>query len=146
MSDPVKPIVFYIGPGVPDRWRPYLKAGVELWSPAFEKAGFSNALVARDARTAAQDPNWSVEDISQNVIRWVTTERVNAYGPHVVDPRSGEILSAYILIWPSVLDYFSRYYYALFGTVDPEAAKLPLPPDKLGRLLTYIVAHKVGHA
>ena len=145
VSDPVQPIVFYIGPGVPDRWRPYLKAGVELWNPAFEKAGFSNALVALDAPTPSQDPNWSVEDIGQNVIRWVTTERVNAYGPHVVDPRSGEILSAHILIWPSVLDYFSKYYYALFGTVDPEAAKLPLPPDTLGRLLTYIVAHEVGH-
>ncbi|MCA3574495.1 MAG: zinc-dependent metalloprotease [Aestuariivirga sp.] len=146
VSDPVKPIVFYIGPGVPDRWRPYLKAGVELWNPAFEKAGFSNALVALDAPTPAQDPNWSVEDISQNVIRWVTTERVNAYGPHVVDPRSGEILSAHILIWPSVLDYFSKYYFALFGTVDPEAATLPFSTDKLGRLLTYIVAHEVGHA
>lgn len=146
VSDPVKPIVFYIGPGVPDRWRPYLKAGVELWNPAFEKAGFSNALVARDAPTPAEDPNWSVEDVSQNVIRWVTTERVNAYGPHVVDPRSGEILAAHILIWPSVLDYFSKYYYALFGTVDPDAAKLPLPTDKLGRMLTYIVAHEVGHA
>ena len=145
VSDPVKPIVFYIGPGVPDRWRPYLKAGVEMWNPAFEKAGFSNAIVAKDAPTPQQDPNWSVEDISLNVIRWVPTEHANAYGPHVIDPRSGEVLSAHILIWPSVLDYFSKYYYALFGTVDPEAAKLPFSTDLQGRLLTYIVAHEVGH-
>lgn len=145
VSDPVKPIVFYIGPGVPERWRPYVKAGVETWQPAFEKAGFSNAIIARDAPTPQQDPNWSVEDINQNVIRWVTTEHANAYGPHVIDPRSGEVLSAHILVWPSVLDYFSKYYYALFGTVDPQAAKLPLPEDKLGKLLTYIVAHEVGH-
>jgi hypothetical protein len=146
VSDPVQPIVFLIGPGVPDRWRPFIKAGVELWQPAFEKAGFSNAIIARDAPTPQQDPDWSVEDIGHNIIRWVTTERINAYGPHVVDPRSGEILSAHVLIWPSVLDYFSKYYFALFGTVDPAAAKLPLSTEKMGELLTYIVAHEVGHA
>ncbi len=145
VSDPVKPIVFYVGPGVPDRWRPYVKAGIESWNPAFEAAGFSHAIVARDAPTPEEDPNWSAEDVSHNVVRWVTTERVNAYGPHVIDPRSGEVLSAHILIWPSVLDYFSKYYYALFGTVDPEAAKLPFSPEKTGELLSYIVAHEVGH-
>jgi hypothetical protein len=143
VSDPVKPIVFYIGPGVPDRWRPYLKAGVELWKPAFEKAGFSNAIVALDA--PAGDPDWFVEDVSRNVIRWVATERANALGPHVIDPRSGEVLSAHILIWPSVLDYFSKYYFALFGTVDPQATRLPLSTDVQGRMLTYVVAHEVGH-
>lgn len=145
VSDPVKPIVFYIGPGVPDRWRPYLKAGVEMWKPAFEKAGFSNAIMAVDAPSPQQDPDWFVEDVSRNVIRWVTTDHANAYGPHVVDPRSGEVLSAHILIWPSVLDYFSKYYFALFGTVDPQAAKLPLSTDMQGRMLTYVVAHEVGH-
>ena len=145
VSDPVKPIVFYIGPGVPDRWRPYLKAGVEMWRPAFEAAGFSNAIIAVDAPSPQSDPDWSVEDIGHNVIRWVPTDRVNALGPHVVDPRSGEILSAHIQIWPSVLDYFSKYYFALFGTVDPAAAKLPFSTEKAGELLSYIVAHEVGH-
>jgi hypothetical protein len=145
VSDPVKPIVFYIGPGVPDRWRPYIKAGIEMWKPAFEKAGFSNAIMAADAPSPQQDPDWFVEDVSHNVIRWVTTEHANAFGPHVVDPRSGEVLSAHILIWPSVLDYFSKYYFALFGTVDPQAAKLPLSTDMQGRMLAYVVAHEVGH-
>ncbi len=142
VSDPVKPIVYYIGPGVPKRWRPYVKAGVELWKPAFEAAGFSNAITAVDA---PDDPNFSVEDITNNIIRWVPTDRVNAFGPHVVDPRSGEILAAHILVWPSVLDYMSKYYYGVAGTLDPQAAKLPLPQEKLGQILTYIVAHEVGH-
>jgi hypothetical protein len=145
VSDPVKPIVFYIGPGVPKRWRPYVKAGVEMWKPAFEAAGFANAIMAVDAPDPKDDPDWSVEDITHNVIRWVPTEHINAYGPHVIDPRSGEILSAHILVWPSVLDYFSKYYYAIAGTLDPEAAKLPLPQEKMGQLLTYVVAHEVGH-
>lgn len=145
VSDPAKPIVFYIGPGVPKRWRPYIKAGVELWKPAFEAAGFSNAITAVDAPDPSVDPNWSVEDITHNVIRWVPTDRVNAYGPHVIDPRSGEILSAHILVWPSVLDYFSKYYYAVAGTLDPDAAHLPLSQAKMGEILTYVVAHEVGH-
>ncbi|PZF78285.1 hypothetical protein DK847_00205 [Aestuariivirga litoralis] len=145
VSDPVKPIVFYIGPGVPKRWRPYIKAGVELWKPAFEAAGFSNAIMAVEAPDPSVDPNWSVEDITHNVIRWVPTNRVNAYGPHVIDPRSGEILSAHILVWPSVLDYFSKYYYAVAGTLDPDASHLPLPQEKMGEILTYVVAHEVGH-
>lgn len=145
VSDPVKPIVFYIGPGVPKRWRPYVKAGVKAWKPAFEAAGFSNAIMAVDAPDAATDPDWVNEDITHNIIRWVPTDHANAFGPHAIDPRSGEVLSAHILIWPSVLDYFAKYYYAVAGTLDPDAARLPLPQAKMGEILAYVVAHEVGH-
>lgn len=145
VSDPVKPIVFYIGPGVPKRWRPYVKAGVEMWKPALAAAGFSNAIMAVDAPDPQDDPDWSVEDLTHNIIRWVPTDHANALGPHVIDPRSGEVLSAHILVWPSVLDYFSKYYFALAGTLDPDAATLPLPQNKMGQILTYVVAHEVGH-
>lgn len=145
VSDPVKPIIFYLGTGIPDRWRPYVRAGVEAWRPVFEKAGFSNAVVAMDAPTPQQDPNWHAEDVSINVIRWLPQGNVNALGAHVVDPRSGEVLSAHILLWASVVDYFARYYHGLFATVDPEAATLPLSDKKMGELMTYIVIHEVGH-
>lgn len=147
VSDPVKPITYHLGPGIPERWKPYITAGVLQWLPAFEAAGFSNAIRVLDAPTPAQDPNWSPEDLSINVIRWVPEEKVNAMGPHVVDPRSGETLSAHIHIWPSVIDYFGQYYWALFGGagVDPAAARLPLSTEKSGAILAYIVAHEVGH-
>ncbi len=147
VSDPVKPITFYIGRGVPDRWRPYLKAGVLQWLPAFEAAGFSNALRVLDAPTPEQDPDWFDEDVSINIIRWLPQEFVNAMGPHVSDPRSGETLSAHIHLWPSVTGYFGQYYWALFGGsgVDPAAARLPLPEARTGELLSYILAHEVGH-
>jgi len=145
VSDPVKPIIFYLGTGIPDRWRPYVKAGVEAWRPVFEKAGFSNAVVALDAPTPQQDPNWHAEDVSINVIRWLPQGNVNALGAHVVDPRSGETLSAHILLWASVVDYFARYYHSVFATVDPEAATLPLSDKKMGELMAYIVTHEVGH-
>jgi Met-zincin/Domain of unknown function (DUF5117) len=146
VSDPVKPITFYLGRGIPDRWRPYVKAGVLQWLPAFEAAGFSNALRVLDAPTPEQDPTWSAEDVTINVIRWLTEERVNAMGPHVSDPRTGETLSAHIQIWPQVIDGFGQYYWSMFGGgVDPQAPRLPLATEKSGALLTYIVAHEVGH-
>lgn len=147
VSDPVKPITFYIGRGVPERWRPYLKAGVLQWLPAFEAAGFSNAIRVLDAPTPEQDPDWFEEDVTINVIRWLPQEFVNAMGPHVVDPRSGEQIGAHIHVWPTVMGYFGQYYWALFGGsgVDPAAAKLPLPDERAGALLSYIFAHEVGH-
>jgi hypothetical protein len=146
VSDPVKPITYYLGPGIPARWKPYITAGVLQWLPVFEAAGFSNAIRVLDAPTPAQDPNWTPEDVTINVIRWVPQEFANAMGPHVVDPRSGETLSAHIQIWPQVLDFFGQYYWAMFGGgVDPEARSLPLSTEKTGALLSYVVAHEVGH-
>jgi hypothetical protein len=145
VSDPVEPIVFYIGRGVPDRWRPYMKAAVEQWQPVFEAAGFSNAIIAKDAPTEEEDPSWSAEDVRHSVIRWIPQSLANAMGPVTYDPRSGEILSSHILVWPEVIDIFQRYYYAVAGTLDPEAASLPLSEQKQGELLTYLVSHEVGH-
>ena len=147
VSDPVKPITYYLGRGMPERWKPYITAGVLQWLPAFEAAGFSNAIRVLDAPTPEQDPDWSPEDVTINVIRWVPQENVNAMGPRVTDPRSGETLSAHIQVWPQVIDGFGQYYWGLFGGsgVDAGAARLPLSTEKSGALLSYVVAHEVGH-
>ena len=146
ISDPVEPITFWIGPGTPERWRPAMRAAVEMWLPAFEAAGFSNALQVLEAPSPEEDPDWAVEDATRHVIRWLPSRYPNAMGPHVVDPRTGEILASHIIIWPDVVEYFSLYYYSVFGGVDPRAASLPLPFDLQSELLTYIVGHEVGHA
>jgi len=147
VSDPVKPITYYLGRGMPERWKPYVTAGVLQWLPAFEAAGFSNAIRVLDAPTPEQDPSWSPEDVTINVIRWVPQENVNAMGPRVTDPRSGETLSAHIQVWPAVIDGFGQYYWGLFGGsgVDASAPRLPLSTEKSGALLSYVVAHEVGH-
>jgi len=147
VSDPVKPITYYLGRGMPERWKPYVTAGVLQWLPVFEAIGFSNAIRVLDAPTPQQDPDWSPEDVTINVIRWVPQENANAMGPHVTDPRSGETLSAHIQIWPSVIDWFGQYYWGLFGGsgVDTAAPRLPLSTEKSGALLSYIVAHEIGH-
>lgn len=146
VSDPVKPIVFHVGQGVPDRWRAAIKRGIEAWEPVFREAGFSNAIIARDAPTPEQDPDWSPEDARYNVIRWLPQPFANAMGPSVVDPRSGEILFAHIMIWPQVLDWFQRYYWMTARGIDPEVDRLPLSQSKQEELLAYVVAHEVGHS
>ena len=146
VSDPVRPIVFYIGRSVPKRWRRYLRAGIEDWQPVFEAAGFSNAIIARDAPGPAGDADWASEDARYNVVRWVAQKYGNAMGQQVHDPRSGEILSAHILLWAQVLDVFEAYYFSVAAGLDPEVTTLPLSEEKRGALLRYIVSHEVGHA
>ncbi|MHB2018348.1 MAG: zinc-dependent metalloprotease [Candidatus Xenobia bacterium] len=142
VSEPVKPIVYYIGREVPAKWRPWIKKGVEDWQPAFEQAGFKNAILARDP---PDDPNWDPDDVRYSTIRWLPSTIENAYGPHISDPRSGEILNANIKIFHNVLDLVTQWYFVQASACDPRARTLPLPDELTGRLLQYITAHEVGH-
>lgn len=142
LSEPVKPIIYYISHEVPEKWRPYVKQGVEDWQVAFEQAGFKNAILAMDP---PDDPSWSPEDARYSVIRWAPTPTENAMGPHVHDPRSGEIISAHIIIWHNILNLLTRWYFTQASPNDPRAQKLPLPDDLMGELVRYVVAHEVGH-
>ena len=144
-SDPVKPIVYYIDPATPEKWIPWIKRGIEDWQPAFEAAGFTNAILARDAPSNEEDPNWSPEDARYSVIRWLPSETANASGPHVHDPRTGEILEADIQFHHNVQSLLRDWYFLQAAPLDPRAQTLPFPDDLMGRLLEYVVAHEVGH-
>ena len=117
-----KPIVYYIDPATPEEWAPYIKQGVDDWQQAFEAIGFKNAIVAKDAPTKAEDPDWSPEDVRYSVIRYVTTDIQNAMGPHVHDPRTGEILESDI-IW-----YQQRDESAAQLVPDPDGGGEPRGP------------------
>ena len=145
LSEPVKPIVYWIDPATPSKWVPYLKKGVESWKPAFEAAGFKNAIIAKDAPTAEQDPDWSPEDARYSVIRWLPSTIENASGPHVHDPRTGEILETDIQFYHNVMNLARDWYFVQVGHLDPRAKTLPLPDDLMGRLVEYVAAHEVGH-
>ena len=145
LSEPVKPIVYYIDPATPKKWIPYLKAGVESWQPAFEAAGFRNAVIAKDAPTPEEDPDWSAEDARYSVIRWLPSTTENASGPHVHDPRSGEILETDIQFYHNVMNLARNWYFVQVGALDPRAQQLPLPDDLMGKLVQYVAAHEVGH-
>jgi len=142
---PAKPIVYYVDPATP-RWLvPWIKRGVESWQPAFEAAGFREAIVARDAPTPNEDPDWSAEDARYSVIRWLPSTIENAQGPNVVDPRSGEILEADVRMYHNVMNLNRAWYFTQVGPLDPRARRLPLPDSLMGRLMEYVVAHEVGH-
>jgi hypothetical protein len=145
-SEPVKPIVFYVDPATPAKWAPYIKAGVEAWQPAFEEAGFINAIQAKYAPTPAEDPDWSADDARVSTIRWVPSTVANAMGPHVSDPRSGEILEADVEIYHNVQQLASDWYWTQSGPLDPRSKILPIPDEVMGDILLYIVTHEVGHS
>ncbi len=145
LSEPVKPIVYWIDPATPAKWVPYLKRGVESWQSAFEAAGFKNAILARDAPTPEQDPDWSPEDARYSVIRWLPSTIENASGPHIHDPRTGEILEADIQFYHNVMNLVRDWYFVQAGPLDPRAKTLPLPDALMGRLVEYVAAHEVGH-
>jgi Met-zincin/Domain of unknown function (DUF5117)/Domain of unknown function (DUF5118) len=145
LSEPVKPIVYWIDPATPTKWVPYLKRGIESWQPAFEAAGFKNAIIAKDAPTPEQDADWSPEDARYSVIRWLPSTTENASGPHIHDPRTGEILESDIQFYHNVMNLARDWYFVQVGPLDPRAKTLPLPDDLMGRLIEYVAAHEIGH-
>jgi hypothetical protein len=125
ISEPVKPIVFYVDPATPAKWVPYVKKGIEAWQPAFEEAGFRRAILAKDAPSLSEDPEWSPEDARYSVIRWLPSTTRNASGPHVHDPRTGEILESDVQLYHNVL--------ASISTEDLAKVSRRLAPPKLRR-------------
>lgn len=146
ISDPVKPITYYVDYATPEWLIPYVKQGIEDWQPAFEQAGFSNAIIARRAPTPDEDPDWSPLDIRYPTVRWYPSRIMNAYGPHVHDPRSGEIITSSIGIYHNVQNLLRNWYFVQCAAADERAQSLPLPDELMGELVRYVVAHEVGHA
>ncbi|MDX1984347.1 MAG: zinc-dependent metalloprotease [Bryobacteraceae bacterium] len=144
VSEPVKPIVFYIDPATPEKWVPFVKKGVEDWQVAFEAAGFRKAILAADV--PRDDPDFSLEDVRYSSIRWLPSTIQNAYGPHVHDPRTGEILEADIKMYHNILLLQRNWYFSQVGHLDKRAQKFPIPDDLMGELVRFVVAHEVGHS
>ena len=146
LSEPVKPLVWYIDPATPPAFVPHVKAGVEAWNKAFEAAGFKNAVQARLHPSKEEDPDFDPEDVRHSLIRWVPSPVPNAYGPHLADPRSGEILNANIVIYHNILQTLRDWYVLQAGAVDPRAKQLPLPDEVMGKMVEYVVTHELGHS
>jgi hypothetical protein len=145
LVDPVKPIVYYIDPATPHQWRPYLKQGVEDWNVAFAEAGFKNAIIAKDPPSPEEDPEFSPEDVRYSVIRWFPSPVQNAYGPHVHDPRSGEILESDIGWFHNVMNLLRNWYFIQTAPANPEARGVEFDDAVMGKLMRFVAAHEVGH-
>jgi hypothetical protein len=145
VSDPVKPIVYYIDRATPAWLVSYTKRGVEKWQKAFLAAGFSNAIIAKPQPSKAEDPNFDPEDARYSVIRWLPSTIENASGPHINDPRTGEILESDIQMYHNIMNLQRSWYFLQAGAVDSRVHKLPIPQELMGELVEYVVAHEVGH-
>lgn len=143
LIEPAKPIVFYIDPATPAQWKKYLMQGVEDWKPAFEKAGWKNAIVAKE--WPVNDPDMSLDDARYSVIRYFASSIENAQGPRVSDPRSGEIIESHIYWYHNVMNIFKHLYAIQVGHLDKRAQKAQWEEELIGKLIRYVSAHEVGH-
>ncbi len=140
---PKTPITYYVDPNTPDQWKPWIRKAIEDWQPAFEAAGFKEAIVAADP--PANDPDWSPEDIRHTMVRWLPSTVENAVGPHVHDPRSGEILNGSARIFHNLIQLGQYWYFTQAAWLDPRARGIPFPDSLMGRNLEWLVSHEVGH-
>jgi len=145
LVEPVEPIVYYIDPATPEKWRPFLKQGVDDWQAAFEAAGFKNAIYALDPPTPEEDPEFSPEDVRYSVIRYFASDIQNAYGPHVHDPRTGQILESDIGWYHNVMNLLRNWYFVQTAAINPEAQKTKFRDEIMGELIRFVSAHEVGH-
>ncbi len=146
LVEPVKPIVYYLDPATPEKWRPYFRQGIEDWQAAFEEAGFKNAIIAKDAPTEEEDPEWSAEDARYSTVRYVATTTRNAMGPSVSDPRSGEIIESDIVWFHNHLRSYRNRYLLETGAANPSARTLNTPDEEIGEMMRRVISHEIGHA
>lgn len=145
LVEPKKQIVYYIDPATPKQWVSHLIAGVEDWQKAFEAAGFKNAIIAKEAPTPEEDPTWSPEDARYSVIRYFASDIQNAYGPHVSDPRSGEILESDIGWYHNVMNLLRNWFFIQTAAINPDARGVQFDDEVMGRLVRFVSSHEVGH-
>jgi hypothetical protein len=146
LTEPVKPIVYYLDPATPVKLRPYIKAGVEAWQKVFEAAGFKNAIIAKDPPSLQEDPDFNPEDVRYSVVRYVASTTRNAVGPSVSDPRSGEIIESDIIWYHNHLRSYRNRYMLETGAANSKARTLNTPIEDLGEMMKYVITHEVGHA
>ena len=145
LVEPKDPIIYYIDRATPEKWRKYIKLGIEDWQVAFEEAGFKNAILAMDPPSKEDDPDWSPEDVRYSVVRYLASPIPNANGPHVSDPRSGEILEADINWYHNVMTLLRNWFFVQTAAINPEARGVEFKDEVMGRLIRFVSSHEVGH-
>ena len=145
LVEPKKQIVYYVDRATPEEWVPYIIQGVNDWNVAFEAAGFKNAIIAKRAPTVEEDPEYSPEDIRYSVIRYLASPIPNANGPHVSDPRSGEILESDINWYHNVMSLLQGWFFVQTAAINPEAQKVGFKTEVMGELIKFVSSHELGH-
>lgn len=145
LVEPKKPIVIYIDPETPAKWVPYLIQGINDWQAAFEQAGFKNAIIGKRAPTPQEDPTWSLDDARNSAIVYKPSLVANASGPHIIDPRSGEVIETHINWYHNIMKLVHDWYLVQAGAIDPRARKMQFDDELMGQLIRFVSSHEVGH-
>ncbi len=143
LIEPLKPIVYYIDPATPDKWKSFIKQGIDDWQVAFEAAGWKNAI--RGEYWPENDPTMSLEDARFSVLRYFAAEIQNAYGPNVHDPRTGEIMESHIGWYHNIMSLLRDWYLIQTAAVDPKARNKKFDDKLMGELIRFVASHEVGH-
>ena len=146
LVEPVKPIVYYLDPATPEKFRKWFKLGIEDWQEAFEVAGFKNAIIAKDPPSPEEDPDWSPEDARYSTVRYIASMTRNAVGPSTSDPRTGEIIESDIIWFHNHLRSYRNWFMIQTGNANPKARTLHTPEDQIGEMMRQVIAHEIGHA
>lgn len=146
LVEPKNPIVFYIDPATPKKLVKYFKQGIEDWQVAFEAAGFKNAIVAKDVPSKEENPDWDSMDTRYSMVNYLASEEENAYGPHVADPRSGEIIGTHVCVYHNLMKLVSTWYRIQTAASNPQARTLTLSDEVMGELYRQAICHEVGHS
>ncbi len=144
--EPIKPIVYYIDPATPTKWKRYVKEGVEQWQKVFEKAGFKNAILAKDPPSKSEDTDWDPDDARVSMVRWAASLVRNAVGPHTSDPRTGEIINSEITWYHNHMRSYRNRLLLETGAANPAARTLDIPEDLMGETMRQVITHEIGHA
>ena len=145
LVEPKKQIVYYVDRATPKEWVPYIIQGVNDWQVAFEAAGFKNAIIGKMAPTAEEDPEYSPEDVRYSVIRYLASPIPNANGPHVSDPRSGEILESDINWYHNVMTLLHNWFFIQTAAINPDARGNSFKTETMGELIKFVSSHELGH-
>ena len=143
LTEPTKPIVYYIENTFPALWKNAIKNGILRWNKAFEKIGFKNVVQVQDFPT--NDPNFDPDNFKYSCIRYLPTDVENAMGPSWTDPRTGEIINATVLVYNDVVNTIDDWRFVQTSQIDPRARVARMPDDIVSETLEYIIAHEVGH-
>lgn len=143
LCEPIKPIVFYIDPATPKQWVKYIKQGINDWQKAFEHAGFKNAIIAKEASDNLED--FDIDDVRYSTVTYVASEKSNAMGPSVFDPRSGEIIESDVIWWHNVMTSVQSWMRVQTGVIDPKSRPNVFSDQHMGEAIRFVSSHEIGH-
>ncbi|MDO5615821.1 MAG: zinc-dependent metalloprotease [Cruoricaptor ignavus] len=143
LVEPKKKILYYLDPATPKQWQEAILEGVKDWNKTFEKAGFKNAIDAK--MPPEDDKDFDADDVRYSVITYAASEKANAMGPSVIDPRSGEIIEADIVWWHNVMSLLQTWMRVQTGIIDAKVRGNILPTDRMANAIRFASSHEVGH-